>query len=43
MKPSLAALVAISVLANVLLAGYLWFGKPSVEVSTGAGDLVVMR
>jgi hypothetical protein len=42
-KPSVAALVAISVLANVLLAGYLWFGKPSVQVTTGARDLVVMR
>lgn len=43
MKPHVAALVALSVLANVLLATYLWFGRPSVQVTNAAHDVVVMR
>ena len=43
MKPRVAALVALSVLANVLLAAYLWFGKPAVQVTNAARDVVVMR
>ena len=43
MKPPIAALVAVSLLANALLAWYLWFGKSPVQVTTGARDVVVMR
>jgi hypothetical protein len=42
-KPFVAVLIAVSVLANALLAWNLWFGKSHVQVSNAARDVVVMR